>query len=406
MARGITRDTDRHGNVRLYFRQRGRPKVRLHEPPGTAAFEDELAAARLGLPYSRQPKPRADGRPPRVTAPAGSLRWLVEEYLRRHVAGLAPSTRTKKRAVLEEICGETILSQSGRPAGMMAYRGLELRHVAMLRDVKVGLPAAADHRVKAISAMFRWAMEAGLATTNPAAGCGKLDKASSGHHSMTRDELARYEAAHPAGTMAHAAMMVFRYTGLRVCDAARLGRQHLYTLTLEDGSTEQRLRITPQKTAGSSGVAVDLPVLPPLAETLAWCIARQPPRAAGAPGRKTPLAFITNEFGAAFTVKGLGQRMRKWFDTAELPHCSSHSIRKADAVIAAENGATSKELQALFGWTSSREADRYTQAASRTKLSTSGAPHLLVRKPSPKPKPATDVSHLPEDGNKVGQNGV
>ena len=34
---------------------------------------------------------------------------------------------------------------------------------------------------------------------------------------------------------------------------------------------------------------------------------------------------------------------------------------KADAVIAAENGATSKELKAMFGWNSSREADRYTQ---------------------------------------------
>lgn len=372
MARGITRDIDRHGNVRLYFRKRGLPKVRLREAEGSDAFEAELASARLGIPYGQKPAPKAAA-PARTQAAVGTFRWLVEEYMRREVAGQALATRIKKRAVFDELCLETCISQSGTPAGMMAYRGMELRHIALLRDQKVGYPEAANHRVKALSALFAWAMAAGLAGSNPARGCGKLKGAGGGHHTLMREELAAYEQRHPPGSMAHVAMTVFRYTGLRVCDAARFGRQHLYSVTLEDGSEERRFRITPQKTARNSGVVVDLPLLPPLAAAIDAIEATE------------SLAIITNEWRRPFSVKGLGQRMRKWFDDAGLTHCSSHGIRKADAVIAAENGATSKELQAMFGWNSSREADRYTQKAERKRLGSSGAPRLLLVKSGTQP---------------------
>ena len=86
MARGITRDRDRHGNERLYFRKRGYPKIRLREAEGTDAFEEELACARLGIPYkAREPSKRRVGKDAR--APVGTFRWLVEEYLVRKIAG-------------------------------------------------------------------------------------------------------------------------------------------------------------------------------------------------------------------------------------------------------------------------------------------------------------------------------
>lgn len=214
--------------------------------------------------------------------------------------------------------------------------------------------------------MFEWALDAHLVATNPARGVRKLAGRGGGHHTLTREELAAYEQRHPPGTMAHVAMTVFRYTGLRICDAAVFGRQHLYTVTLEDGTEERRFRLTPKKTAGKTGVVVDLPLLPPLAAVI------------DALPETGVLPVITSEWRRGFTVKSLGQRMRKWFDEAGLTHCSSHGIRKADAVIAAENGATSKELQAMFGWNSSREADRYTQKAERKRLGSSGAPRLML----------------------------
>jgi integrase len=47
---------------------------------------------------------------------------------------------------------------------------------------------------------------------------------------------ARFEAAYPEGTRERRAYAVLLYTGLRVGDAARLGRQHLQ----EDGTIKLR----------------------------------------------------------------------------------------------------------------------------------------------------------------------
>jgi hypothetical protein len=69
--------------------------------------------------------------------------------------------------------------------------------------------------------------------------------------------------------------------------------------------------------------------------------------------------------------------MRQWCDESGLFHCSAHGLRKAGASIAAENGATSDQLKAIFGWTTSQQADLYTRAARRKKLAGDGAKLLL-----------------------------
>jgi hypothetical protein len=40
---------------------------------------------------------------------------------------------------------------------------------------------------------------------------------------------------------------------------------------------------------------------------------------------------------------------------AGLRHCSAHGLRKADATIAANNGATAHQLMAIFGWDTIRQ---------------------------------------------------
>lgn len=41
----LSRDEDRHGNVRFYFRRPGERKIRLKASPGDAAFEEQYKAA-------------------------------------------------------------------------------------------------------------------------------------------------------------------------------------------------------------------------------------------------------------------------------------------------------------------------------------------------------------------------
>ena len=48
LYRFLVEDVDRHGNVRIYFRRKGQPKIRLRELPGTAAFDEEYQRAFSG----------------------------------------------------------------------------------------------------------------------------------------------------------------------------------------------------------------------------------------------------------------------------------------------------------------------------------------------------------------------
>lgn len=52
-------------------------------------------------------------------------------------------------------------------------------------------------------------------------------------------------------------------------------------------------------------------------------------------------------------------------------------MRKAGATLAAENGATVHQLKAIFGWSTLKEAARYTDKADRNRLAKSGMHRLL-----------------------------
>ena len=66
-----------------------------------------------------------------------------------------------------------------------------------------------------------------------------------------------------------------------------------------------------------------------------------------------------------------------------------HGLRKAGATFASEAGATERQLMAIFGWKDPALARRYTEAASKKKL-TEGSIHMLSGGTSEKPKKNVD----------------
>ena len=98
LYRFVVEDIDRHGNVRVYFRRKGQPKIRLSEMPGTPAFDAEYQRAFNGevkLPSASQHT---------VWMP-GTLGWLCEQYYASAVfQALDKSTRKTRRGILEAIC--------------------------------------------------------------------------------------------------------------------------------------------------------------------------------------------------------------------------------------------------------------------------------------------------------------
>ncbi len=356
--KGLVFDPDRHGNPRYYLRRKGQKKIRIHSLPGTDAFREEVRCAELGIPFSGTAT-----EPPAKRSPAArqaSLKWLCLEFLKRNRATWSAGYASRMDTILNEICSGTGLSKSGSPNGDLAYAGMQLKHVAQLRDEKLEAPTMANRRVKNLSAMFNWAIGAGLAQFNPADKCSKLKVSGDGFHTWTVSEINQFLERHPAGTKANIALHLFLFTGLRRGDVRILNRRHVY-----EANGERRIRLTPRKTSKSSAVVVDIPLLPALASVIDAL-------------PKTQLTFLETQLGKPYSDAGLGNAMRDWCDQAELPQCSAHGLRKAGAVIAAEGGATNEQLKAIFGWTTDHQAAHYTRSASRKKLATEGAKLLTL----------------------------
>jgi len=151
------------------------------------------------------------------------------------------------------------------------------------------------------------------------------------------------------------ALGLFLFTGQRKCDVVLFGRQPI---------RRGVLTFTLQKNRNRNPVKLELPVLAVLQKIIDASLCGHP-------------AFLVTEFGKPFTAKGFGSMFRTCCDEAELPHCTAHGLRKAGAVIAAENGATPHQLMAIFGWRTLKEAESYTKAVQQKKVA-AGAMNLLV----------------------------
>ena len=339
----LVEDTDRHGNVRLYVRMQGKRKVRLREEPGTKAFLDEYWSAVEGDPLDndRQTAPINFNRPKK-----DSLSWLCAEYCQSaKFKKLADSTRYARKRILDRICAR----DGDKPFALM-----ETRHVRKRRDEKADQPEAANSIVKALRQVFDFAIEYELAQQNPARDVRYLKSGSDGHHSWSVDDIAAFEQRHPIGSKARLAFTLLLYTGQRRSDIVRLGPQHV-----KDGW----ITFTQAKNRNRKPVTLSIPVLPDLETVINQTSTGN-------------LAFLVTEHGKPFTSDGFGNWFRKRCDEAGLVHCSAHGLRKAGAAIAAENGATEKQLMSIFGWTTMKEAVRYTKAASQRKLAAEGMPLL------------------------------
>jgi integrase len=330
----VVEDVDRHGNARLYFRRRGRQKIRLPGFPGSNEFMQAYRVALEGLVPQCKPNPRK-------SASSGSLKWLCEAYYRSaEFKQLDASTRRVRRNLLDDLCR----SHGEEPAKLM-----EVRHVRGIRDGRSDRPEAANAILKALRQVFSYAVESQVVDRNPTKDVPYLKSGSQGFHSWTPDELRQFEDRHPVGTKARLAFALLLETGQRRSDVIKFGRQHVC-----DGW----ISFTQHKNRKRKPVSLSIPITPKLQEIIA----------ASPCGDMT---FLTTEFGRPFTSAGFGNKFRYRCDQAGLPHCSAHGIRKAAAARLAELGASEHEIMAVTGHQTSKEVSRYTRAARQRVLAES-----------------------------------
>lgn len=328
----VIHEKNRHGNWRWYFRKKGSPRIRLPDEYGTEEFWAAYKAALLGQPIEK-PRP----------AQSGTLEWLVKRYKSSaHYVGLAETTRRTRDSIYRGVC---------KKSGHIDFRRITRKKIQEAMDARAKTPFTANNFLVAMSVLFDWAVKNEFVADNPCEKVSPLKVRSTGYHTWTMEEVEKYREKHPLGTRQRLAVDLLLFTGLRLSDAIKVGRQHVRggVLTIKTGKT---------------GATVSVPVYPNLQRSI--------------DATKTgTLTFLVGERGRHFSSSAtFGGWFRKACDDAGLPHCTAHGLRKAGATIAANSGATVHELMAMFGWARSSMAEVYTKEADRARLARGAAERI------------------------------
>ena len=149
------------------------------------------------------------------------------------------------------------------------------------------------------------------------------------------------------------ALGLLLFAGMRRQDMVALGKQNCRGAT--PGVLGDVIRYIPKKTIKIRRDDSQKPLLPVLRQILL--------DSADITG---DLTFLVTEHGKPFNPNGFGNWFRDRCDEASLPMCTAHGLKKAGATIAAENGATTRQLVAMFDWDSPSMAEVTPAPPSRS----------------------------------------
>ena len=355
--------TDRHGRRRCYYRRRGYPRTPLplpEDPDFARAYADASEREAPG----RQVKPR-------------SLAALILSYYQSAAfTTLMPSTQQTYRLILERLRAEK---------GHTPVAGWRPKHVELLMDERAATPGAARQLRKRLAQVFDRGVKLEWMASNPARAVKSPGSPGAGFYAWTEDDIARFEAAYPAGSRERLALHLLLYTGQRRSDVVRMG----------PGDIEgKKLRVRQAKNRVRREVNLLLPIHPTLKATLART---------GEPGENPPQpgenpealrsfsgadpekirTFLRTGRGEAFTAAGFSNWFRDQAIAAGLPKgASPHGLRKAAARRLAEAGCTAKEIAAITGHSTLGEVARYTASADQARLAEAAMGRVRRAEPS------------------------
>ncbi|EEX10681.1 phage integrase family protein [Ruegeria lacuscaerulensis ITI-1157] len=333
---------DRHGNRRWRYRCKGF-SAELGTDYGSDEFERRYQAA---LNHQKEKQANGAGR-----SVPGTFDDLVARFYQLKFPELEEITKRDYRAVIEPL---------RRQHGHKRVAGMRQRHVLEIKAQLSSTPAQANKTLKRLSQLMKLAVQLEWRSDNPVSGVEFYQTGSSGYHTWTEDEIARFYAKHERGSLAYLAMTLMLYTGASRKDAVALGRGNI---------RGGRLIYRRSKTRKNpNGIEVNIPVHPTLADALETV-----PEGA--------FTFLETNRKQARSPNGLGNDMREWCDKAGLPMCSSHGLRKAICRRIAEAGGTPFEIMSVSGHITLAMAQHYCEAFGRKNLADS-AVHRLPHGPN------------------------
>lgn len=326
----LNKHVTRHGKTMWCVRvDRAQPRIWLRGDYGSKEFMEQYRAALVG----DRPIKKDSTEEKKFT-----VGWAITAYMKSFQwAKLLPESRKQlsyQYARIKEKAGDVPLMDV-TPAVVLEGR-----------DARGSVPSDANKFVRATKLLFNFAVFNKWVLVNPATDVGilKTSKTGEGFIIWTDAHHALFEARWPIGTRQRLAYEIAYCTGLRRSDICRFGPKHV-----TDGSYS----ITPKKTE-LTGMVVYGDILGRLQEAI---------DAVPTSGD----TFVVTDHGRPFTTAAsFGNWFGKACKIAGVPG-SAHGIRKSVASAAAEQGATTAQLNSLFGWSHrSKESATYIDKASRT----------------------------------------
>lgn len=345
---------DRHGKIRYRFRKKGYKSAYIKGKPGSKEFYRSLAEA------MEQKVEKVSAKSP-MKVVSRSLDDLYRR-MKRSPEWKEKGTKLAQARVYERFFNR--VASNGKRYGEKPVSSVSVAWLNRILGDMEQTPGAANDLRKKLTVLLEYAIDIEWIDRNPARRSMKYKKETP-LYTWSEEDIGRYRATHPIGTMARLTLELALNTAARKCNVAGLTREDI-----RDG------RIITQHAKGNNESSVRL--LPMTRKALEALPA--------APIKH----LVVTQFGKPFTVNGLGNRMRKWCDEAGLPQCTMHGLRKAISRRIAESGATDAQGQAVTGHTKPETFQKYRATANRITLADDALSNVSLR---------FDVQPSKSDGN-------
>src|SRR6185437_8323533 len=200
-------DIDRHGNVRVYFRAKGQPKIRLRG----LAWSPEFMAGYAAAKQSRAP---TNWRRGVNEVKPNTWRWLCTKYFTSFEKPPTDYQIVLKQR-LEATFDEPTKRGSNLYFGDMPLSMFGRKAVRTLRDRKKDTPEGANNRLKAIRNVFTWANDEfdDFKYGNPGRSVEKLHRPTDGYYTWTKEDVLKFQSVHPSGSKARLALALGLWAG-------------------------------------------------------------------------------------------------------------------------------------------------------------------------------------------------
>ncbi len=327
----VCRDWDRHGNLRVYYRYPGQKKRRFQSLEGSAEFFQEYAK------FKDDSHSHTDVLA--LSNDSSSMRWIVNRYYK--------SAQFKRLAARTKLVRERRLTEFLNQHGDKPYGLLAPRHVREIIASMADRPGAANELLKILRQVLKTAFDDELIPSNPATKVEYLPTNPQGFRAWSKQDIDLFRSYYPEGTKPRLAFELLYGTGLRRSDIVEIGPQHVRDNVLRKSLTKGKDKF-PR--------TVSIPLSPYLQELIKTSSCGN-------------MAFLVTENGSTYSAEGFSNTFVKWARQAGLKKgLSPHGLRKASAAALAEQHATNKELQAVMGWSSSKQPDHYTKSADEERI--------------------------------------